>query len=103
MVDIVNRKRIEILVDKPLAPVLIRAAADVGIHGYSLITVQSGAGSGGAWRDDRVTGAQNKVIFITIANAEKSQALVDALAPKLESHGMLLTVGDVGVVRGEKF
>ena len=29
--------------------------------------------------------------------------LVDALAPILDSHGLLLTVGDVQVVRPEKF
>ena len=35
--------------------------------------------------------------------ASRARALVDALAPILDSHGLLLTVGDVGVVRPEKF
>lgn len=103
MVETVTRKRIEILVDVPLAPVVIRAAADAGIAGYTLIPVQSGAGRGGAWREDRVSGAMNKTVFLTIANAERAQALVDRLAPILDSHGLLLTVGDVQVVRPEKF
>ncbi len=103
MIETVTRKRIEILVDKPLAPVVIRAAADVGIAGYSLIAVQSGAGRSGEWRDDRVTDAQNKVIFLTIASDEKAGKLVDALAPKLDDYGLLLTVGNVQVVRGERF
>lgn len=103
MVETVIRKRIEILVDMPLAQVPIRAAADVGIAGYSLIPVKSGSGRGGTWRDDRITSAENKVIFLTIASEEKAAALIDALAPKLDSHGLLLTVSDVGVVRGEKF
>jgi hypothetical protein len=98
-----TRKRIEILVDTPLAPRLVEAAREVGIAGYSLIPVQSGAGRGGAWREDHVSGATAKTIFLTIASEEKASALVDLLAPHLEDYGMLLTLGNVEVVRGEKF
>lgn len=103
MINTFTRKRIEILVDAPLASRLIAAAADAGIAGYTLIPVQSGAGRAGAWRDDRVTGAETKTIFLTIASEEKAQRFVDVLAPKLEEYGLLLTVADVEVVRGERF
>ncbi len=103
MVETFTRKRIEILVDKPLAQVPIRAAADAGIAGYSLVPVQSGSGRHGNWRNDRISGAENKVLFLTIASEEKANALVDALAPKLDSHSLLLTVSDVQVVRGERY
>lgn len=103
MVTTFTRKRVEILIDTPLAPRLIKAASEVGIAGYTLIPVQSGAGRGGAWRDDRVSGAQTKTIFLTIASEEKAERLVDMLAPNLESYGMLLTLSDVQVVRGERF
>ena len=103
MVETVTRKRIEILVDKPLAQVPIRAAADAGIAGYSLVPVQSGSGRHGNWRKDRISGAENKVLFLTIASEEKADALVDALAPKLDSHSLLLTVSNVKVVRGDRF
>jgi PII-like signaling protein len=103
MIHTFTRKRIEILLDTPHATIVIQAAHDAGIDGYTLIPVQSGAGRGGAWREDRVSGAQTKVIFITIANGDKAGRLVDLLAPILDSHGMLLTMGDVEVVRGERF
>jgi hypothetical protein len=103
MVETFNRKRVEILIDTPLAPRLIKAAADAGIAGYTLIPVQSGAGRGGAWRDDAVSGAQAKTIFLTIASEEKAGRFVDLLAPHLESYSMLLTLSDVQVVRGERF
>ncbi len=103
MVETVTRKRIEILVDKPLAQVPIQAAADVGIAGYSLVPVQSGSGRHGSWRNDRISGAENKVLFLTIASEDKANALVEALAPKLDSHSLLLTVADVQVVRGDRF
>ncbi|HEX8448640.1 MAG TPA: hypothetical protein VF652_03515 [Allosphingosinicella sp.] len=103
MVNTVTRKRVEILVDTALAPRLIHAAADAGIAGYTLIPVQSGAGRGGTWRDDSVSGASAKSIFLTIASEEKAARLVDALAPNLDSYGMLLTLSDVQVVRGDRF
>jgi hypothetical protein len=103
MVETFNRKRVEILIDTPLAPRLIKAAADAGIAGYTLIPVQSGAGRGGAWRDDAISGAQAKTIFLTIASEEKAGRFVDLLAPHLESYSMLLTLSDVQVVRGERF
>jgi dethiobiotin synthetase len=98
-----TRKRVEILIDTPLAPRLIQAAADAGIAGYTLIPVQSGAGRGGTWRSDHVTGAQTKTIFLTIASEENASRFVDAVAPHLESYGMLLTLSDVQVVRPERF
>jgi PII-like signaling protein len=99
----VTRKRIEILVDAPLAQRLIRAAADVGISGYTLIPVQSGAGHSGTWRDDQVSGASTKLIFLTIASEDKAEKFVSLLAPRLTEYSMLLTLSDVQVVRGERF
>lgn len=98
-----TRKRVEILIDAPLAPRLIQAAADAGIAGYTLIPVRSGAGRGGAWREDRITEAESKTIFLTIASEEKAAAFVEMLAPHLGEYGMLLTLSDVEVVRPERF
>ncbi len=103
MISTFTRKRVEILIDTPLAPRLIKAAADAGIAGYTLIPVQSGAGRGGTWRDDALTGAESKTIFLTIAAEDKAGRFVEALAPHLDSYGMLLTMADVQVVRGERF
>ncbi len=103
MVETFTRKRVEILVDTPLAQRLIQAAADVGIAGYTLIPVQSGAGRSGTWRGDHVTGAQTKTIFLTIASQENAAKLVEMLAPHLSSYGMLLTLSDVEIVRPERF
>jgi len=103
MVETVTRKRIEVLIDRPLAPRLIKAAAEAGVSGYTLIPVQSGSGRHGAWRNDPVSGAEAKTIFLTIASEAKAERLVELLAPHLDSYGMLLTVSDVQVIRGERF
>jgi hypothetical protein len=103
MIETVTRKRIEILVDTPLVPRLLKHARDVDISGWSLIHVDAGGGRDGAWQHDDVTGAAAKTIILMIANADKAQALTEAIAPFLNSYRLLLTIGDVEVVRGERF
>ncbi|RDV06834.1 transcriptional regulator [Sphingorhabdus pulchriflava] len=103
MVETVARKRIEILVDTPLVPRLLKHAREVDISGWSLIHVDAGGGRDGAWQHDDVTGAAAKTIILMIASEAKAAQLVDALAPLLDSYRLLLTVGDVQVVRGERF
>lgn len=103
MVETVTRKRIEILVDTPLVPRLIKHAREVDISGWSLIHVDAGGGRDGEWRHDDVTEAAAKTIILIIASEAKAAALVDALAPLLDSYRLLLTVGDIQVVRGERF
>jgi PII-like signaling protein len=103
MVETVTRKRIEILVDTPLVPRIVRQIKAAGISGWSLIHVDSGGGREGEWQHDDVTGASAKTIILAIAGDAKAKQLVDTLAPMLDSHGLLLTVGEVQVVRGDRF
>ncbi len=103
MVETVSRKRIEILVDTPLVPRLVKLARQVDISGWSLIHVDAGGGRDGEWQHDDVTAAGAKTIMLIIASEAKAAALVDAIAPLLDSYRLLLTVGDVQVVRGERF
>lgn len=103
MVNTIQRRKIEVLVDAPLVRRVVAAAEAAGVTGYTLLPTLGGAGHGGRWSDDQVTGAQAKVMFVTITNDAKAAALTDALAPLLESHGLLLVSGVVDVVRAEKF
>lgn len=103
MVQTVARKRIEILVDTPLAPRIIAQIKAADISGWSLIHVDSGGGRTGEWQHDDVTGAASKTIVLVIASQIKTDTLVERLAPLLDSYRLLLTIGDVQVVRGERF
>jgi hypothetical protein len=103
MTSTVERRKIEILVDAPLVRRILAAAEAVGVTGYTLLPTLGGGGEGGRWSDDQLTGAQAKVLFVTITNDDRAAALTDALAPLLESHGLILVSGVVDVVRGAKF
>jgi nitrogen regulatory protein PII-like uncharacterized protein len=103
MVNTVQRRKIEILVDAPLVRRIVEAADQAGVTGYTLIPALGGAGHRGAWSDDQVTGAEAKVMFMTITDEAKAAELTETLAPLLESYGLLLVSTMVDVVRGGKF
>lgn len=103
MIETVQRKRIEILADTALVPRVVAILRAVDISGWSLIHVDGGAGRTGEWQNDDFTGASAKTIIIAIASAERATLLTDRIAPLLDSHRLLLTIGDVAVVRGDRF
>lgn len=102
MIETVIRKRIEILVDTALARRVTDAIDKAQITGWTVLPVTSGSGRDGRWREERVMGT-DKSLVLTIASVEKAEVLVDSLAPMLSSHGLLLTMWDVEVIRGERF
>lgn len=102
MIETVIRKRIEILADQPLVNRVTQAIDETGITGWTILPVTAGSGRDGRWREERVTGA-DKVLVLTVASQEKAASLAERLAPILTSHGFLLTMWDVEVIRGERF
>ncbi len=103
MTNNIIRRRIEVLVDRPLVPLIVDAANTAGIAGYSLLPVMGGAGLGGAWSEDEISGAQAKLIFLAVASQDKTDRLVELLSPLLDSHGLILFIGTVQVVRGARY
>lgn len=102
MIETVIRKRIEILTDAALVRRVTDAINRAEITGWTVTPVQSGKGRDGPWREERVMGT-DKVLVLTIAPEEKAMKLAEDLAPILTSHGLLLTMWDVEVIRGERF
>ena len=102
MIETVIRKRIEILADTPLVRLVTAAIDRCEITGWTVLPVTSGRGREGAWQEERVTGS-DKSLVLTVASATRAARLADELAPMLTSHGLLLTMWDVQVIRGERF
>jgi PII-like signaling protein len=83
-------------------PRIAAALLQAGIGGHTVLPALSGTGRTGSWSEDRLTGSEKRLVM-AIASAEHARALVDALAPLLDSHRLLLTIADVEVVRGDRF
>lgn len=103
MVELVRRKRLEVVADAPLCEWLAESAAKLGIAHFSVVSLSAGSGQGGAWRDEDLSGAVAKRMFIAVASEQKAVAFIDALAPRLDEYGLLATLSNVDVVRGERF
>lgn len=102
MIETVIRKRIEILADTPLVRIVTSAIDRCEITGWTVLPVSSGRGRDGPWHEERVTGS-DKSLVLTVASAARAARLAEELAPLLTSHGLLLTMWDVEVIRGERF
>lgn len=102
MIETAIRKRIEILTDAALVRRVTDAIDGAGVTGWTVTPVQSGKGREGRWREERVMGT-DKVLVLTIASHDKAMVLAEELAPILTSHGLLLTMWDVEVIRPERF
>ncbi len=103
MVETFNRKRVEILVDAPLIPRVVKLMEAAQVTGWTVTRVDGGSGREGDWRNDELTGASAKAIILAIMTQSKASALVDLLAPILDSYGIIITLGDVQVLRGGRF
>lgn len=103
MIKLVKRTRIDVLADAPLCSWLSETAAAVGIVHHSVGSLVAGSGQGGHWRDEDVSGAVSKRMFIAIASDEKANAFIEAIAPYLDEYGLLVTMAEVSVVRGDRF
>ncbi|MCJ7422384.1 P-II family nitrogen regulator [Sphingomicrobium astaxanthinifaciens] len=95
-------KRVEILLEEQLVPKLGRIVREAGFSGHTVMPVLQGSGGGGAWQDERLTGS-SKVMLLAIGTAEDAGQLLEAIAPLLDSHRLLLTIGEVEVIRRERF
>lgn len=102
MIETVIRKRIEVLVDTPLVRLVTAAIDRCEITGWTVLPVTSGRGREGQWHEERVTGS-DKALVLSVASQERAGRLAEELAPLLTSHGLLLTMWDVEVIRGERF
>ena len=103
MIETTPRERIEVLVDAPLAPRLVRLSETAGISGHTLIRTESGRGRHGEWSEDLVSGATAKYIFLAIANQDRADRFMELIAPLLESHGLIVLRSRVDVVLPERF
>ena len=97
------RKKIEIIVDAPLARHITDAIDEVGATGYTIFRSIGGRGTEGAWHEDQLTGTQQKVLIKIIASEDKADTLVESLADALERYSCIMYVSTVEVVRAAKF
>jgi len=88
-------KRIEIVIERPLAPRMEDRLVELGVPGYTLIDHASGLGNRGKRRADDPTGSSTNVVFIIACPPELDlDGIVDGVRPLLTQSGGICLVSD---------
>jgi len=95
--------RVDVILDLPLLAEVKRIAKEAGLSGHTVLPALGGEGFAGSWSEDLVTGAQSKLVFMSVTSQAKARIFLDALEPLLDSHGLVALCSPVAVLRGAKF
>lgn len=96
------RKRLEIVVDRAIVPMVTGLFDEAGVGGYTRVAVEAGRGEAGNWADDQITGEQ-KVVFIAITTETIADKLIAKLAQLFETYPGVVILSDCQVLRPGKF
>lgn len=102
MVELTNRKRLEIICDVELADWLADEAETAGITHFTIVPTLGGKGLDGRWRNDGIGGG-GKCLFISVTGAERADTLIDRIGALLTDYRIVMDISDVQVLRGDRF
>ncbi|NVO13192.1 MAG: DUF190 domain-containing protein [Rhodoplanes sp.] len=98
------KKRIEIIAEAPLLRRLTARLDEAGVGGWSVVPILAGHGHGGDWSAEGQIGtATQMVMLISIVDAARLDAVLDAVFGLVSGQIGFVTVADVAVVRPERF
>ena len=93
-------KRIEIVIEAPLARRMEQLLRELGAPGYTLIPRASGSGDRGLRRADEPTGTSTNCVFIVAADdPDTVQRLVEGIRPLLSRSGGICLISDAQWLR----
>ena len=88
-------KRIEIVIEQPLAERLIETLQAVKAPGYTMLRNVGGSGDRGARRADELAGDSSNCLFlIACDDPEAVQRIVEGVRPLLTRYGGICLVSD---------
>ncbi len=96
-------KRVEIVIEAPLAGRLTAALERAGVTGFTLVPVQGGSGRGGRWSREGQVGRSGMVLVICLVRPERLEPLLEAAFAVVERHIGVVSVTDAQVIRAERF
>ena len=102
--ELVQRKRIEIVVEAAILRAIRRCLDEQGVTGYTVLPVKGGRGEAGEWsREGQISMAGEMSMVICLTSDERADAVIEAALPLLRRGLGVISVSDVGVVRSERF
>jgi len=99
-----TRRRLELIIERMAAPRACNILEASGLIGYTLMPAISGFGGRTRWsRDTDMSASSDMVVIISIGGDAKVEAALAELERLLGSHIGVLSVGDVKVLRPDRF
>ena len=98
-----RRRKIEVIVEAPLARAVIEWLGEQGVRGYSMIPRVSGGGQRGERLTDDVTKVFENVLIIAIAPENLAQQILLGFHSRFPNVTGIVYLSDVEVARSEHF
>ncbi len=99
-----TRLRLELIIERMAAPRACNIIEDAGLTGYTVLPALSGFGGVTRWsRDSDMSASSDMVVVISIGTNAQVQSALQELERLLASHIGVLSVGEVGVLRSDRF
>ncbi len=97
-------KRVAIIIEAVMQQRLTQSMKDAGVTGWTVLPVLGGSGKSGEWsREGQVGRGTGMVQVICIIRPDRLDDLLEAAFAVVERHMGVVTVGDVEVLRAERF
>jgi len=98
------KRRIELIVERMAYKRACRILEQAGMTGYTVVPALAGFGGGNRWtRDTDISASSDKVVIISIGDAERVETSLRQISELLGAHIGVVTVCDVDVLRPERF
>ncbi len=97
-------KRVAIIIEAVMQRRLTEAMKQAGVTGWTILPVLGGSGQSGEWsREGQIGRGSGMVQVVCIVRPDRVDALLEAAFAVVERQMGVVTVGDVEVLRAERF
>jgi len=96
-------KRIELAIAKAHLRIFARVFETAGVTGWTALKTVGGAGTSGVWREDQLTGAEDHIVLIAIADEKAVEHVLEKISRLFERYPGIVSVSEVQVLRPERF
>lgn len=99
-----DKRRLELIVERMALTRACNILEDAKLTGYTVLPAEAGFGGSSHWRSEGdLSTTQEMVVVIAIGDAEKIDTALRDLYRLLNRHVGVLSVGDVQVLRPDRF
>lgn len=99
-----EKKRLELIIEKPAFKRACRILEDAGVKGYSAFSAVAGYGGGRRWQKGTdLSASQDMIMIIAVMDEDIMAKAIADLENLIGSHIGLLSLTDATVIRDEKF